>query len=168
MIPKAFSFGLGRLPLMGICLIAGLVIAEYLDSLIIVESKQAKKEEDSFDRFELALQGALADDKINQSEIEFLNGFLTETNSISLPKLVLPKSKAKAKTQLKLVSYSEKQVEMEPVKFTDIDTNIQEYLTDKSKKINRSEALKVLYRAVAADGKVNKQEIAELRKLMAA
>jgi hypothetical protein len=162
MIAKALSFGLGRLPLMGIALITGLVIADDLDALFKVEPK---REEDRFDRFETALRGALADDKVNQSEIKFLNGFLTETNSISLPKLDLPKPKVKAKTQLKLVSYSEEQAEIEPVKFT---ASILELVSEKPNKIDKSEALKILYRAVAADGKVNKQEIAELRKLMAA
>lgn len=128
--------------------------------------KSKKSQETVFDKFEIALTGVIADDKVNQDEITLLNGLLGDTRSpveLDLPEPLLKAPKAITR----VATYTKDEASVKPVLHIDLDL-LKPLANHETEKIDKSAALKTMYRAVSVDGVVNKQEIQELRRLMAA
>lgn len=136
-----------------------------------------------FDRFEIALTGVIADDVVNDSELSHLDQILAQEKLAPVqeqpapvqeqpapkPEAIKPQLPIKG-ADIRLADY-QGEVSVEPVvarvvvPHSHFDT-IQAKPADKN--IDKAQAIRTLYQAVSADGKVNKAEIAELRRLIAA
>ena len=129
--------------------------------------RSIKSQETVFDKFEIALTGVIADDEVNQDEMTLLDGLLGEVKSpveLDLPQPLLKAPKAITR----VVTYTKDEATVKPASLR-IDLDLLKPLSnDETTKIDKSAALKTMYRAVSVDGVVNKQEIQELRKLIAA